>query len=286
MKLDDACIDCLINQSRRVADALGADEAMRDKLVDSMAAHCETMDMQQSPPEVASAMYADLARIAGKADLYDEVKRYSTDKAAKFIPALRQRIAHASDPLLMAIKSAVAGNVIDLAAEVAYDLDEELEHIFGTTFAINDYAQLAQLLERSKTLLYIGDNAGEHLFDYLCIETMHALFPSLEITYMTRGAAIINDITYEEAAAAGFSGICHLQDSGVDTPGFVYARANEASRRLFDTADLVITKGMGNYECLSPAGRANLFYLLKVKCNVVSRHIGADLGAIVCKMAD
>jgi len=76
-----------------------------------------------------------------------------------------------------------------------------------------------------------------------------------------------------------------LIDSGVNTPGFAYERANEESRKLFDEADLVITKGMGNYECLSPSPRSNLCYLLKVKCSVVAASLGQNIGDIVCKMS-
>ena len=87
------------------------------------------------------------------------------------------------------------------------------------------------------------------------------------------------------AKEAGFDKLCNLVDSGVNTPGFAYERANEASQKLFNEADLIITKGMGNYECLSPAPRTNLCYLLKVKCNVVATSLGQQVGDIVCKMS-
>ena len=178
---------------------------------------------------------------------------------------------------------AVAGNVIDLAAEYAFDLSEELEKIFHTSFAVNDFARLQKRLGASRTLLYIADNAGEHIFDRIYIQTIRSLYPEISVTYMTRGNAIINDVTYEEAKDAGFHELCDLVSSGVNTPGFVYERANMASRGLFDTADMIITKGMGNYECLSDVKRENLFFLLKVKCNVVARSLGKEVGDIICK---
>jgi hypothetical protein len=88
----------------------------------------------------------------------------------------------------------------------------------------------------------------------------------------------------KEALEAGFETLCDVVDSGVNTPGFVYYRANEASQKLFDSADLVITKGMGNYECLSPTHRQDLCYLLKVKCGVVAASLGKEIGDIICKV--
>ena len=284
MTIDLACVACIINQSRRVADAIHADDALAKRLVGHVESMSSEFSFRQSPPEVAADVYEAMAEIAQKHDLYDEVKAHSTQKAQLMIPELRSAIAAADDTLLAATKVAVAGNVIDLAAEVHFDLHEEVEKIFDTGFALDDFERLRTALHESNSLLYIGDNVGEHLFDYLYIESLKALFPKLHITYMVRGRPIINDVTMAEAKAAGFDTLCDLVDSGVNTPGFVYERANAQSRKLFDEADLVLTKGMGNYECLSPAGRTNLCYLLKIKCQVVANSLGGTLGDLVCKM--
>lgn len=284
MNIDNACVECIINQSRRVTEAIRADSALSKRMVDRVETLGEEFDFTQSPPEVASYVYEQMAELAGMEDLYGELKAHATEKAKTFIPQLHQELENSSDKLLTAIKIAVAGNVIDLAAEVTFDLNEEMEKIFDTNFAYDDMDQLQSALEKASTLLYIGDNVGEHIFDYLCIETLQTLYPELQISYMVRGNPIINDVTMLEAKEAGFDRLCTLVDSGVNTPGFAYERANEMSQKLFDEADLVITKGMGNYECLSPSPRTNLCYLLKVKCNVVANSLGQSVGDIICKM--
>ncbi len=285
MNIDPACVECIINQSKRVADAIHADERLTRKIVQAVETMAPGFSFEQSPPEVASAVYEKMAQIAGKTDLYDEVKKISTQKAQAFIPYLQKEIADSTEPLLTATKVAVAGNVIDLAAEYAFDLNEELEKIFHTSFAVNDFEGLQARLSVSENLLYIADNAGEHIFDKIYIQTILSLYPRIRLTYMTRGNAIINDVTYEEAKEAGFDELCELVSSGVNTPGFVYERANKTSQELFDSADMIITKGMGNYECLNDVKRENLFFLLKVKCNVVARSLGKEVGDIICKEA-
>lgn len=284
MTIQNPCVECIINQSARVANAIGADEALKEKLILHVKNASKDFDFKLSPPEVASDVYEAMAGIAGMDDLYAEVKQLSTIKAQAFIPSLKSIIEASEDKLLSAIKIAVAGNVIDLAAEVSFDLHEELEKIFHTPFAIDDFELLREKLSHAKTLLYIADNAGEHIFDYLTIETLQSLYPDLHVTYMVRGNPIINDVTMKEAREAGFERLCNLVDSSVNTPGFVYNRANRASQELFDSADLVVTKGMGNYECLSPTHRSNLCYLLKVKCGVVAASLGKEIGNIVCKV--
>lgn len=284
MTIDSACVECIINQSRRVAETIGADETLSNDLISTVEQMSYDFPFSQTPPEVASDVYEKMAEIAHKEDLYEEVKQHSTESAIQFLPLLRREIETSSNILLTATKVAVAGNVIDLAAEVTFDLDEEIAKIFDTEFSHNDFTLLQASLEEARTVLYIGDNVGEHIFDYLYIETLQKLYPQLEISYMVRGGAIINDVTMKEAQEAGFDNLCHLVDSGVNTPGFVYERANEKSQKLFDEADMVIAKGMGNYECLSPTHRGNLVFLLKIKCTVVAASLEKEVGDIVCKM--
>lgn len=284
MFIDKACVACIINQSLKVADAIDADDTLKNNLTSTVEKMSEDFSFSQTPPEIASDVYEKMALIANKADLYDEVKEYSTKKALTFVPFLKDKLKLSDDKLLTATKIAVAGNVIDLAAEVEFDLQEELEKIFYTQFAHDDFEKLEEELSLAKTVLIIGDNVGEHIFDYLFIETLKELYPKVKYSYMVRGKAIINDVTLKEAKEAGFDNICEVIDSGVNTPGFTYSRASKYAKKVFDSADLIISKGMGNYECLSPSNRKNICFLLKVKCNVVANSLGKEVGDIVCKM--
>ncbi len=284
MNIQTECVGCLINQSVKVANAIEADDALTEKLTSTVQMMSKKFSFSDTPPEIASYVYEKMAQIANKQDLYDEVKDHSTKKALTFIPLLEDRLVNSDDKLLTATKIAVAGNVIDLAAEVEFDLEEELGKIFDTDFAYNDFEVFKDKLLDAKNVLILGDNVGEHIFDHMFVQTIKKLYPDLAITYMVRGNPIINDVTIKEAKEAGFDKICNLVDSGVNTPGFAYARATSEAKELFDIADLVISKGMGNYECLSPSHRDNICFLLKVKCSVVASSLSRELGDIICKV--
>jgi uncharacterized protein with ATP-grasp and redox domains len=157
--------------------------------------------------------------------------------------------------------------------------------VFHTPFAHDDTNILRQLLSKAQNVLYIGDNAGEHLFDALAIQSLQKLYPNITFTYMVRGNPIINDVTLKEAYAGEIDTICAVLDSGVPTPGFVYELASCEAKNLFDSADLIIAKGMGNYECMTPQKRKNICFLLKVKCSVVAASLGREIGDIVCKLS-
>jgi len=284
MNIDEACISCIINQSVKVSEAIEADQELSKKLISKVEDMSKSFSYEDTPPKIAADVYATMAKIANKVDLYDAVKVHSTKKALSFIPLLKEKLKQSNNKLLTATKIAVAGNVIDLAATVAFDLDEELSQIFDTEFGHDDFLEMEKEFKKAKNVLYLGDNVGEHIFDYLFIETLQELYPQINFIYMVRGTPIINDVTMIEAKEAGFDRLCRLENSGVNTPGFTYTRATPKAQALFDSADLVISKGMGNYECLTPSHRKNICFLLKVKCNVVASSLNQEIGDIICKL--
>ena len=74
-------------------------------------------------------------------------------------------------------------------------------------------------------------------------------------------------------------------DNGSDAPGTLLASCSDAFQKAFSDADLVIAKGQGNYETLSDDEKKMVF-MLKIKCPVVARYIGLDLGSLVIHMPD
>lgn len=284
MTIQNECIGCIIAQSKRVCESIGASETLSHAILSHVESSLENADFTLSPPVIAAPLYEEMARLSRKIDLYDTQKEHATAQAHHYLPFLRKTIEQSNDPFMALLKTAVVGNVIDLAAEVTFDLHGAITSVFDTPFAHDDTHTLKKQLKKAKTLLYIGDNTGEHLFDALAIEHLQMLYPELKIFYMVRGNFIINDVTMIEAKEADMDQLCTLIDSGVNTPGFVYERATPEAQKLYDTADLIIAKGMGNYECITPTARTNICFLLKVKCSVVSRSLGHDIGSIICKI--
>lgn len=285
MNIEHECIGCIAAQSRRVCEAIGADETLTRSITHYVETALQTADFTLSPPVLAAPLYEQMAVLARTDDLYREQKQHATEQAKTYVPFLRETIEKSADPLIAILKTAVVGNVIDLAAEVSFDLHEAISSVFTMPFNHDDTQKLSQSLETARTLLYIGDNAGEHIFDALAIESLQKLYPDLSITYMVRGNPIINDVTLSEAYEAGIDKVARIMDSGVPTPGFVYELSSNEAKHAFDHADLIVAKGMGNYECMTPQRRNTICFLLKVKCSVVARSLGREIGDIVCHLS-
>jgi uncharacterized protein with ATP-grasp and redox domains len=155
--------------------------------------------------------------------------------------------------------------------------------VFHTKFAIDDYKKLAQQIEKKNTILILADNAGENVFDKILIKIIKRLYPNKSITYATRGKPIINDITTKEALQIGIDKFATVVSTGVDTPGLELSRATTHFRNMFEKAELIISKGMGNFECLETLKDKRIFFVFKVKCNVVANAIGKEVGDIILK---
>ena len=276
MNLKSDCLSCLLNQSLRVAKNLNLDEETSKEMM-KVASSSIANYGEVSPPVAAADLYPKLASFTDTDDVYKALKELSTQEAMKLLPNVQKQVKTTSD----AIKSAVAGNVIDFATPNHFDLDEEFEKVFETDFAIDDEELFLEQLKEAKSFMIIGDNVGEHIFDKLLLEIIVKEYPKLKLYYAVRGRPIINDVTLLEAKEINMQEVATVVDSGVDTPGLAYTHASEEFMNLYNSMDLIIAKGMGNYECLEGVKDERIFHLFKVKCDVVSNDVGAELGALI-----
>ena len=180
----------------------------------------------------------------------------------------------------MAVRIAIAGNIIDLGVADSYDLDATLKRVLTQDFAINDLAALRSALAQNLSVLYIADNAGETVFDRVLIESLVG-----SVTYVVKSGPIINDATFEDAVAAGIDQVATIIDNGSNAPGTLFEHCSETFRQRFSQAGLIIAKGQANYESLSDSS-APIFFMLQAKCNVIARDLGIAEGDIVLKQQE
>jgi len=282
LNLTPTCVTCIFSQSLRVCETLQIESGTTKKVLDSIAGMIPEWSFSETPPQVAARVYPKIAKLLQTDDIYCDFKREATERAKAFIPFVEEMIDKHNDKFYASLKAAVAGNVIDLAAMEQFDLEEEVTKVFDLPFKIDDSEELRKILQNSKTLLIVGDNAGEHIFDKVMMKYFKEVFSNLHIFYAVRGKPIINDITIEDALSAGIDEVAEIVDSGVDTPGLDLSRASEIMVSVYKQADVVLAKGMGNYESLNGISTRPTFFLMKVKCSVVAESLGRNVGDIIC----
>jgi len=233
------------------------------------------MDLNSPPPVLGQQFHRWLRHATGVPDPYAAAKRRFNEMALSLLPDLEAEVRRACDPFSLAVRLAIAGNIIDMGVDGAIteaDVRQAIAEAMATTLA-EDLEALRAAVAGARGILYLADNAGEIVFDRLLLQRL----PLDRVTVVVRGAPVINDATRDDARTAGLDGLVEVIDNGSDAPGTVLDDCRPEFRRRFAEADLVIAKGQGNFETLSGQG-GNVFFLFRVKCPPVSALTGLPVG--------
>lgn len=271
------CYPCFLCQALKTARLITRDERKIKHILDQVAFTLPTLRFEATPAEIGRDVYRLIARESGVEDPYQELKKFWTEKALALYPSLKQLVRESEDPLFMAVRVAIVGNVIDFGVNRNFDqeFEKEVDQILHQPLVINHYLQFKSTLDRAQNILYIADNAGETVFDRVLIEEMKK-----PVLYAVREKPVINDAIREDAVAAGLNEVATIISSGIDAPGTVLNLCSAKFREIFFSSDMVISKGQGNYEGLS-GEKGPLFFLLKAKCQVIAQELGVPLGSLL-----
>ena len=282
MKTSVDCLACYMSQALRVARISTADEAVHLDVARTVAALLPQMEMSLTPPENAVAVYAAIARVTGCADPYLAIKKASNHQALAILPELLREVKLSEVPLHAALRLAIAGNIIDYGAMASFDVGGAMERARIIPFAIDASRQLLERVSRlpvRSKVLYLADNCGEIVYDSLVIRCLVDL--GLEVTVAVKGGPIINDALFTDALACGLDHYARIITNGTACPGTPLASCSAEFSHVFKRADLILSKGQGNFETLSEVVSetgADIFFLLTVKCPVVGAHLARLTG--------
>ena len=266
-----------MNQALRAGRLATDDEKIIKQLLDETGDMIKNIPMSATPAENGAIIYQKIREITGVFDPYKKIKQQSIAEAKKLYPELKSLIETSENPLETAIRIAIAGNIIDFGIDKKFDLKSDLEKILVQEFAIFDFEQFSKAVENANYILYLGDNAGESVFDKLLIETI-----GKKTIYAVREVPVINDVIIQDAIDSGLDEVAEIISSGSPAPGTLLHKCNSEFMDLYKNADVVISKGQGNYEGLSEANRS-IFFLLKAKCQVIARDLNVPVGSIILK---
>jgi uncharacterized protein with ATP-grasp and redox domains len=280
MKATPDCIVCAFRQALNTARQVSDDPAFHRQLLERLAGCRTCFNLDQTPAALSQPVYAILSELSGEPDPYRRQKTETNHVALALLPDLRRRIAKSPDPLDTALHAAVAGNIIDLGIGHKFDIEKDVVKLMAEPFAISAIARFRGELKSSRRILYVGDNAGEIVFDRLLVE--HLLALRADVTFVVKSGPIINDATMEDARTAGLTDMVPVIETGSNDIGINWNRVSPEFRCAFERADLILTKGHGNFETCEDR-QENFYFLLKAKCDVVATQLGVLLGDLVFK---
>jgi uncharacterized protein with ATP-grasp and redox domains len=278
VKTYEDCLPCFLRQALQVARICSDKEEVHRAVGAAVGALVGQLDLQETPPANAIRIYSEIARVTGCSDPYRHVKKRSNEQALHSLPLLREEVRRAEVPLVAAVRFAIAGNIIDYGACAEIDAEAAFARCRTASLAIDHteiFVKRIGELKKNSRILYLADNCGEIVYDLLVLERLREY--GLDLTVAVRGGPIINDALMEDAMDCGIDRVARLISNGVACPGTSLAHCSAELREHFHRADLVISKGQGNFETLSEVER-DIFFLLTVKCRVAARYLAGLTG--------
>ena len=267
ISIDTYCLQCLLRRNIALAQTLGTEEQ-------AMAFAKEIMKLCINAPEGVSSPWfgpqiADLLHEMYGLD-YDRFRQEKLDSnrfVLERLPAIREKVTAAKDPVLAGLQFAILGNYLDFSAlqgQVSFEkLEEMLDKALEMELDEQVYAYFCRDLRRGGKLVYLTDNAGEIGFDRVLAEAIAAACPDISVTFCVRGAIAQNDATREDAAAVGIP--FPVIDNGNRVAGTQLDMLSEEAAAALSGADVILAKGMANAETMLGCGY-NVYYAFLVKC--------------------
>ena len=276
------CVPCF---QRQVVDALRMsqvdDSAMRAILEKAIQALL-SIQWDVCPPLMAQTVHSLVRRELGGIDPYWQVKKESNTKAQVLYTTLQSLVSSSPDPLSAAIRIAIAGNIMDYGPSDSFDFEGTVNECLTQDIALGSTESLKNALSGASSLLYLADNAGEIVCDKLLLESIGAEYDLTSIVLAVKGGPILNDATREDAEQAGMLSLPSVSLAYINNgeSGTGYRRESPEFREYMNSFDVIIAKGQGNYEILSPY--PDIFFLLKAKCSLLAAHAGVPKGSLIC----
>lgn len=281
MELLLECLPCVLRQVLEAARMTTDDTELHGNIMEQAIGVLSQYKSFRNSPEVVRELHKIVKTKTGNMDPYYQVKQRDLRMALSLYPNIKRIVENRKDRLYWALKAAAIGNILDSAICWEYVIEGSMEKELEKPFKIDNTHIFEQQLKRTKNLLVIGDNTGETVFDCLLLEQIQ----NINLTYAVRSAPIINDATIQDALDSGVGEFAQIISTGCDAPGVLLNECNETFLDIFNNADIVISKGQGNYEALSDCDR-DIYFLLKAKCPVIARVLGVGLNEYVFKYSD
>jgi uncharacterized protein with ATP-grasp and redox domains len=271
------CVGCLFAQLNKMVKLHGIDPLTHEKMVKELASKIPEMDLSRTPPELSRTLSDILIKHLGNNDPYIDIKRKENERAKSMLAHVRKIIEENKDSLAMAVKFAAAANVIDYGVPDLFELEHNLENLSDKKFSAFDIELLRRKVNQAKSILVIGDNTGEVFFDRLLIEQLPK---DAKIIYAVRSMPVINDVLLDDAKEARIDELADVMESGSHIPGTMPSSCSKEFKDIYQNADVILSKGQGNFETLSDENRP-IFFLFAVKCQAVERQIGHAKGSLM-----
>ncbi len=277
MQVKPDCMPCYLVQCLSALRQANIDENKQQAILRQITTELALLSSESTPSYNSSLVLLRCYDLAGVEDPFARIKQASNRHALHILDGFAFE-PEEEGALMIALKLALAGNVIDLGIQYDYDIEGNLSDVLQTDIDASALQGVTACLEKAQHILVIGDNSGEIVFDTALVRVLQHM--GKEVVYSVKGGSILNDATQQDAWESGMQDLVPVIHTSNRFLGVEWRLCSDKFQQHYQKADLVIAKGQANYESLEGCQHAGdkTFFLLKAKCPVVAAHLGVELG--------
>jgi len=290
MKIQDACIPCLMKRILFEIRQSSLDDTVKTKALRS-AASClsKTYDPNGCSAVIATKIHKAVYTALDDQDPYRVLKKRSNEIATTLLPTVEKMVKDSKDPLYTSMLCAIIGNMLDFGIEGASSQPEMLLDVFEDAIqqgiGYDDYPKIRKLLETSHHLLFFTDNCGEIAFDKILIRELRYEFPRLKVSLIVKGEPVLSDATMKDAMEFGFETVVdEILTTGCFAVGVDFNHLPALVKNRLAEADIIVCKGMANYESFSETSYRPILYLLRSKCQPIADSMNVPVNSNIIKL--
>lgn len=273
---DKRCVECFLRGYRRLFKKFNVDPGKQESFMKVFDKKTSEL-LFYSAPLIQRELNIAFRDIVGIHDPFLSEKKMSNEQAYKIYQRWKPIVFETHDSFKASLRFAIAGNIMDYGASDSFDIDSVIINVLHSDFAIDDSCLLKEKIETAKKILYLGDNAGEIVFDKLFIETNL----SDKVTYVVKSGPVLNDVTMRDADEINLHETANVITNGYDAPSTVLEKCSTEFIKEYNSADIIISKGQGNLEGLLRENDPRIFFLLMVKCDVIADLLNVKKGSFL-----
>jgi uncharacterized protein with ATP-grasp and redox domains len=274
------CAHCLLERAIKQVKLATDDPILRMKVVEAMTRFLgENFNGEAVPSHIGTDRDLLVQEMTG-IDPYEELKHQSNEMALSILPELQKIVDEYEDPRMrfrIATLIAAAANAIEFDVAGRDFSLSELRLILDnveTDLVIDQVDDFRTYIESVEEVLYLMDNAGELVLDMILIREIRRIGP--KVIAVVKGGPVLNDATMVDAKEVSLSDCAdEVRDTGASAIGVNLNRSSEEFKKLFLSAELIVAKGMGNFESLTEfEPSCPTVHIMRTKCNPVADQVG------------
>ena len=269
MKLNPCCMNCQLRKQEAKIRHFD-DEDRKKQYMEAIRRRFDNPKEGDCVPSISTELKKFYCSFWGvPMEDFSQINREYDQLMLDLEEELRSTIRYSADPLKTALIYARTGNYIDFAALPEVSQETALALIKSEnkdTLDEQEYKNFCQDMKKAANVVYITDNCGEIVLDKLAISVLKKTFPNVRITALVRGLPAGNDATMEDAEFCGLTDLVPVLGNGSDVGGTWLHGISAHAQELLQSADVIFSKGQGNYETLHRCG-LNIYYLFLCKCD-------------------